>query len=84
MSSIDTVDPIRSIEALDVLPLPIRMQMLEDSLDVGLKHSAELAKLIKRAILETDDDEEEGTDAEAVGRQNLKQWIKDAGEYFSH
>lgn len=80
MSPADTVDPIGSIDALDVLPLPTRMRMLEDCLDAGLKYSSEIAKLIEQAVPGMDDVDEDGTDAEALGRANLKQWLKDAGE----
>ncbi|KAK3492663.1 uncharacterized protein B0T23DRAFT_358407 [Neurospora hispaniola] len=80
MSLADTVDPIRSIDALDVLPLPTRMRMLEDCLDAGLKYSSEIAKLIGQAVPGTDDIDEDGTDTEALGRANLKQWLKDADE----
>lgn len=80
MSLTDTVDPIRSIDSLDVLPLPTRMRMLEDCLDAGLKYSFEIAKLIGQAVPGTDDVDENSTDTEALGRANLKQWLKDAGE----
>lgn len=84
MSPTDAVDPVRSIEALDVLPLPVRMRMMEDALEVGLKYSTKLAEVIAQAVPEMDFDAEEGADAGAVGRQNLKQWIEEAGEHYNH
>lgn len=67
------------IDALDVLPLQTRMRMLEDCLDAGLKYSSELAELIDRAVPEADEDEEGEADTEAIGKENLNQWIEDAG-----
>ena len=81
----DRVDPVRDIDALDVLPLQARMRMLEDSLEAGLRYSSELAEHIRHSALEADDDDEnneDDADAETLGRNTLKQWIKDAGEYL--
>ncbi|EAA31283.1 hypothetical protein NCU05557 [Neurospora crassa OR74A] len=80
MQSADTTDPNGKINALNVLPPQVRMPMLEDCLDAGLKYSSRLAELIERAAQELGDDGDIDADSEAFGREKLDQWIKEADE----
>ncbi|KAK3401814.1 hypothetical protein B0T20DRAFT_450764 [Sordaria brevicollis] len=80
MKSTDHTNPNGRIDALDVLPPQVRVPMLEDSLDAGLKFSSELAQLIEHAVEESGDNEDDEADTEAFGREKLAQWIKDAVE----
>ncbi|KAK3948301.1 hypothetical protein QBC32DRAFT_381705 [Pseudoneurospora amorphoporcata] len=80
MQSWDTTDPNGKIDALDVLSPQVRMPMLEDCFGAGLKYSSKLAELIKHAVQENDDDRDDRADAEALEREKLNQWIKEADE----
>lgn len=77
----DTTDPNGKIDALDVLPPQVRLPMLEDCLDAGLKYSSELAALTELSVQENIDDVDDDAEADAFGKKNLDQWIKEAIEY---
>lgn len=80
MKSTDPTDPNGKIDTLDALPPQIRMPMLEDCLDTGLKFSSELAQLIESAVQESSDNGADDADTEAFESEKLNQWIKEAGK----